>query len=178
MGKIRYVIACDDNELSQILRLQQANLSPSLTEKEKKSEGFVTVAHTLELLRTMNDKCAHILAKDGNLVVGYALCMHPDFRNDIDILKPMFRKIESVFNPEERYLIMGQICIAKSYRKRGIFRGLYQKMQESMQEEFPNIITEVDEKNQRSLLAHYAVGFQDLCKYHTDGIEWTVLLLK
>ena len=96
MSKIRYVTASDDSELSQILKLQKAILPSSLSEKEKLSEGFVTVSHTKELLRAMNEKCRHILAKSGKSVVGYALCMHPDFRNEIDVLKPMFRQIDKV----------------------------------------------------------------------------------
>lgn len=178
MSKICYVTASDDGELSQVLKLQLANLPSSLTEQEKLSEGFVTVSHTPELLRAMNEKCPHILAKSDGNVVGYALCMHPDFRNEIDILKPMFRQIDNVLSPDEPYLIMGQICIAKSHRKQGVFRGLYKKMRESTHSEFSRIVTEVDERNQRSLLAHYAVGFRNLCQYRSDGKEWFVLYLK
>ena len=178
MSKIRYVTASDDSELLQILKLQLANLPSSLSDNEKQSEGFVTVSHSLELLKAMNKKCPHILAKSDDLVVGYALCMHPDFRDKIDVLKPMFREIDKVLSPDEPYLIMGQICIAKSHRKRGIFRGLYKKMRESTQTEFSTIITEVDNRNQRSLLAHYAVGFRDLYQYHSDGTNWFLLFLK
>ncbi|MBT8204662.1 MAG: GNAT family N-acetyltransferase [Eudoraea sp.] len=178
MSEIRYVTASDDSELSQILKLQKANLPSSLSEKEKLSEGFLTVSHTLELLKAMNEKCPHILAKSGSNVVGYALCMHPDFRNDIDVLRPMFRQIDNLLSPDESYMIMGQICVTKSHRKQGIFRGLYQKMRESNLTEFSRIITEVDEKNQRSLFAHYAVGFQDLCQYNSDGKDWFLLFLK
>ncbi len=178
MSKIRYVTACDDTDLSQILKLQLANLPSSLKEEEKQTEGFVTVSHSLELLRAMNNICPHILAKDGTKVVGYALCMHPDFRNEIAVLKPMFRQIDQVLPPEQAYLIMGQICIAKAYRKQGIFKGLYKKMWESTQNEFSLIITEVDERNQRSLLAHYAAGFHDLCQYHSDGTNWFLLVMK
>ena len=178
MNEICYVTASDDEELSQILDLQMQNLPSSLTEEEMISEGFVTVAHSLELLRAMNEICPHILAKDGNKVVGYALCMHPDFRNDIAVLKPMFTEIDRVLSSKQGYLIMGQICIAKSHRKRGVFRGLYQKMREVTKTAYRLIITEVDEKNQRSLSAHYAIGFQDLHRYHSHGKDWCLIFLK
>ena len=162
----------------QILELQKANLPTAVSEQESETEGFVTVEHSLELLSRMNDRCAHVLAKSGDQVVGYALCMHPDFSKEIDILKPMFREIQQVLTSEESYLIMGQVCIAKAYRKRGIFRGLYNKMLGHYRSEFAQIITEVDERNQRSLLAHYAIGFKDLSRYQSNGRNWYLIVLK
>ncbi|MCE2613377.1 GNAT family N-acetyltransferase [Flavobacteriaceae bacterium D16] len=178
MDPIRYTTVSSEDELMQILELQKANLPEMLTDKELQDEGFVTVVHTLELLSSMNERCPHILAKSGDEVIGYALCMHPDFRKEIDILKPMFQEIDKVISPEAPYLIMGQICIDKPYRRKGIFRGLYQKMLESTQKEFSKIITEVDGRNQRSLTAHYAVGFQDLSQYQSNGRDWYLITLQ
>ena len=39
--------------------------------------------------------------------------MHPKFSNEIDILKPMFKEINSVVPHDEKYMVMGQICIDK-----------------------------------------------------------------
>ncbi len=178
MYRIRYHTAKTDEELTQVLKLQSANLPDQLTEEETEAEGFVTVAHTLELLRAMNDKCPHILAKSGNLVVGYALCMHPDFKADIDVLKPMFREIEKLLPKEESYIIMGQVCISKTYRKQGIFRGLYEKMKAATQDAYSRIITEVDHRNQRSLQAHFAAGFRELSQYESGGRLWHLIYLK
>ena len=178
MKPIRYATVSSEDELLQILNLQKANLPEVLSNKELQDEGFVTVVHTLDLLKRMNKRCAHILAKSEDQVVGYALCMHPDFRREIDILKPMFREIDKVISPEAPYLIMGQICIAKPYRKKGVFRGLYQKILKSTQQEYSKIITEVDGRNQRSLTAHYAVGFQDLSQYRSNGRDWYLIALQ
>ena len=178
MPGISYVTAASEKELLQILGLQQANLREQLTEEEIRSEGFVTVSHSLEQLRAMNQKCPHILAKADGKVVGYALCMHPDFRNEITILKPMFAEIDASLSSDKGYIIMGQICIARAYRRKGIFRGLYRQMKESTQEQYPYIITEVDSANLRSLEAHYAVGFQDLKQYSSGRQDWHLLVLK
>ena len=178
MDTISYTIVSSDDELLQILELQKANLPSALSEKEFHSEGFVTVVHSLDLLRRMNERCPHVLAKSGDQVVGYALCMHPDFSKEIEILKPMFQEIKKVLPAEEPFLIMGQVCIDKSYRKQGIFRGLYRTMLEYYKSEFTQIITEVDERNQRSLTAHYAVGFKDLSQYHSNGRYWYLIVLK
>ena len=177
MEKITYVTATSDKDLFGILELQRANLKDQLDDEELKSEGFVTVSHSLDLLKAMNGKCPHILAKSGDLVVGYALCMHPDFKEQIEVLKPMFREIEKVVPEEESYLIMGQVCIAKPFRRQGVFRGLYNKMQAATRDKFSSIITEVDSRNQRSLSAHFGVGFRELCQYTSEGRLWHLITL-
>ncbi|MGB5273554.1 MAG: GNAT family N-acetyltransferase [Flavobacteriaceae bacterium] len=172
-----YKRATQDSELQQILELQQKNLIPVLTEDEKQREGFVTVSHTFEILKRMNDVCAHVIAKDGDWVVGYALCMHPRFAEEIEVLKPMFDEIGSVVPKSEKYLAMGQICIDKEYRGQGLFRHLYDRMKKGVQPEFTSIITEVDVKNARSLKAHYAVGFKLLKTYSSGGQDWHLIAL-
>ncbi|PXX31521.1 GNAT family N-acetyltransferase [Arenibacter sp. ARW7G5Y1] len=164
-------------ELRQILNLQQKNHLQNINVDEKQKEGFVTVSHTLELLTEMNAACPHIIAKDQDKVVGYALCMHPRFGNDIEVLKPMFKEINSVIPKAEPFMVMGQICIDKEYRRKGIFRKLYETMKNSLQPEFTSIVTEVDATNLRSLEAHYAVGFEELKTYHAGGQDWKLIVL-
>ena len=165
-------------ELEQILDLQQRNLPKNISQEESTKEGFVTVEHTLDLLKSMNDVCGHIIAVDDGQVVGYALCMHPQFAEDIEVLRPMFGEIDKALESKLNYMAMGQICVAKSHRGQGVFRKLYQTMQEKLPEGFDTIITEVDGKNKRSLAAHTAIGFTTLTIYHSDGKEWHIIMLK
>ncbi len=176
--EIKYCIATTKEELEQILVMQQANLLTNISAEEKQKEGFVTVEHTFDILHQMNEVCPHIIAKDGDSIAGYALCMHPMFGDRIEILKPMFREIETVVSKDEKYIAMGQICVGKNYRGQGIFRGLYNAMKAHVQPEFASIITEVDAKNTRSLQAHYAVGFKELKTYFSDDRDWVLISLK
>ncbi|HMB61913.1 MAG TPA: GNAT family N-acetyltransferase [Eudoraea sp.] len=173
----RVCLAQSRKELEQILELQQHNLPQILSPGEKVKEGFVTVSHSLDLLERMNAVCQHIIAKKEGQVIGYALSMHPDFGNEIEVLKPMFDEVNSSALKDAKYIVMGQICIAKEYRGSGIFRQLYKAMQEAIQPHFQYIITEVDAKNLRSLNAHYAVGFKDLKRYHSGGQDWHLIVL-
>lgn len=183
---ITYTHSTSEEELHQILRLQQRNLPTSVSKEEVTSEGFVTVQHDFQLLKAMQDKCPHIIAKDGDTVVGYALSMHPDFGNAIEVLLPMFEQIHRYFDSIEaatqllshnNFVVMGQICIDKAYRKQGIFRKLYAFMKSNLPVPFSTIITEVNAKNQRSLNAHYAVGFKKLKQYTAGGQEWVLIYL-
>ena len=174
---ISYERVSSDEELEQILVLQRKNLPAIISSEEKVKEGFVTVSHTFEILKKMNTACAHIIAKSDDKVVGYALCMHPKFANEIHVLQPMFDEIDSIEPTIENYIAMGQVCIDKAFRKKGIFRKLYETMQVSIRPEFDTIITEVDAKNSRSLQAHYGIGFTDLKTYSVGGQDWKVIKL-
>jgi GNAT superfamily N-acetyltransferase len=180
---ITYGKAESDDDLEHILALQKKNLAHAIaSEEEIAEEGFVTVSHTLDLLKEMNDLCAHIVAKYEDRVVGYALCMHTKFADDIDILKPMFEQIDILMPSRDKYIIMGQICIDKAFRKRGIFRKLYETMQSHVKPKgFDAILTLVDAKNTRSVQAHYAVGFELLKAYEDDSSKprtWMLIGLK
>jgi len=171
-GRVR-----EHHELQEILALQQKNLLGNVPEMTKHSEGFVTVSHTLALLDRMNQVCPHIIAKYKGKVVGYALCMHPDFSSEVALLQPMFRVIEEVLPREQSFVVMGQVCIAKAYRGKGVFRGLYNHMKKVLAADFNVIVTEVDVRNSRSLQAHLAIGFKTIKKYQSDGKDWYLIVL-
>ncbi|WP_190810086.1 GNAT family N-acetyltransferase [Flagellimonas sp. S3867] len=174
---IRYAQASTIDHLVQILLLQQENLPKNLADEEKKLEGFLTVEHSLPLLKEMNDECGHIIALENEKVVAYALCMHPKYAESIEVLKPMFHEINKVVKEKDNYMVMGQICVAKSYRGKGIFRRLYETMKEKLPIGFDTIITEVDAENQRSINAHKTIGFTELKKYCSDGKDWLLITL-
>ncbi|MDY8135078.1 GNAT family N-acetyltransferase [Aquimarina sp. 2201CG5-10] len=173
--QLKFTIASSNNELEQIIQLQQKNLPVSISKSEKEKEGFVTVQHDFDILKRMNDQQPHIIAKDGEVVVGYTLCMTKDFGNEIPILRPMFDKINNFLDHSSTYITMGQVCIDKAYRKQGIFRGLYHHMREVLQNKYDVLITEVAANNTRSLNAHYAIGFKTLLTYSSDDIEWHII---
>jgi len=174
---ISYKRASLKDELEQILQLQHDNLPSIVSEEIKKKEGFVTVHHDFNILHRMNEVCPHIIATDDEKVVGYTLCMHPKFGDEIEVLKPMFTEINRVLDRNEKFIAMGQVCVDKTYRRKGIFRRLYSYMLEEIQLEFNCIITEVDTQNIRSLEAHYAVGFKLLSRYQSGGHDWELIRL-
>ena len=173
---VSYGRATSGKDLRDILELQSRNLPSGLTQATMDKEGFVTVTHTLPLLQKMNKVCPHIIAKAEGRVVGYALCMHPSFSDEIPILRSMFREIESQIK-EHTYMVMGQVCVDSPYRGQGVFRGLYLAMKEALKGDFDLIVTEVDGRNRRSLEAHLAIGFRVVKKYQSDGRDWYLIVL-
>ncbi|WP_338646589.1 GNAT family N-acetyltransferase [Flavobacterium sp. KS-LB2] len=176
MKAILYKRASTLDELEQIRTLQLQNSSQNISSEEKLQEGFVTVQHSVALLEQMNSACAHIVSKDNDIVVGFALVMLSSFRNEIEVLIPMFERIDELVPKDNTYVVMGQICVDKNYRKQGIFRGLYHFYKEELHHEFDYLITEVATINLRSMQAHEAIGFKIIDTYQEDGIVWNIML--
>ncbi len=172
-------------EVSQILDLQTLNLATALTPEVAQAEGFLTVRHDPEVLWRMNRAEPSIIAKKGNNVIGYALVMLPHFVHDVPILKPMFDMLANLklsdvsFENQHRWFVMGQICVAKEFRGLGVFDGLYLKLKEEFATKFDFTVTEVAERNTRSMRAHERVGFQSVHQYSdfTTGETWRLIIL-
>lgn len=177
--EITYHRTRTEMELKQILDLQSSNLKERLLDFEKQNEGFVTLKHDYEILKLMNDHCAHCIAKYNDRVIGYALSMLQEFRNDIPLLVPMFEEIDRALMDQKleiNYLVMGQVCIDKNYRSQGVFRGLYNFMSLELSSIYDALITEVDIKNTRSSQAHKAIGFEVLKNYSSNNQDWELLI--
>ena len=178
-NKLKFLRTVNQEDLQQIIKLQTNNLPERLSNIEQQKEGFVTVKHTIKQLQAMQNKEPHCIIKDQNKVVAYALCMCASFKKEIPLLKPMFDEAEKHFKDSNniKYIAMGQICIDKAYRGKGLFKKLYRFMATELSNQYQAIITEVDSKNTRSLQAHYAAGFTDLTIYKSHHHKWHLIAL-
>jgi ribosomal protein S18 acetylase RimI-like enzyme len=174
-------IVTKNEELQQIVQLSDSNNRTRISEQEKKSEGFVSWNYSFDLLKKMNEQYPHVIVKDNNKVVGYALVALKEaihFHSDLGIMIQDLDKI--LYNTkklsEYRYYVMGQICIDKAYRGKGIFEMLYQKHKELLQNDYDFVVTEISKSNTRSLRAHEKVGFKTIHIYQNDLDEWNVVL--
>jgi ribosomal protein S18 acetylase RimI-like enzyme len=160
-------------ELERILALQQRNLARNLDPTEVASQGFVTVEHTLDVLRRMHAIAPSIVALDGDKLAGYALVMPPECRAFVPVLVPMFERLDHL--QARDYYIMGQICIDKRYRGHGLFDEMYAAHKRYLSDRYRSCITEVATRNVRSMNAHLRVGFTIMEKYRDATDEWALL---
>ena len=168
-------------ELQQILQLQQLYLAGNNAAQEEKEQGFVTVHHTIEKLERLHQLAPSVIIKDNDEVVAYALVMLNAAAELIPELVSMFTMLQTLSYKNRpldqyQYYVMGQICIHKSYRGRGIFELLYQKHKELMQPQYDFVVTEIAARNTRSIRAHEKVGFQLLHRFADEREEWNVVL--
>lgn len=178
---IDYVLAQTDDELRQVLDLQSRYHSAVLPTEESRKNGFLTVKHDFSLLKEMNEAARHIIAKDADKVVAYALVMLPSFREKIPILDPLFERLGQIMYrskpiAEYSYYVMGQVCVHEDYRGRGIFAGLYAKHHSAYAHQFDCCVTEIATRNTRSVKAHQNVGFETVHTFTDDTDEWNVVV--
>ncbi len=170
-----------ENELQQILRLQKKYLQGQTTDEEEKEQGFLTVAHTLDVLEQMHLAEPSVIVKDGDELAGYALVMPKKCRKMIPVLVPLFETFDHLDysgKPMNDYsfYVMGQICVAKAWRGKGVFDMLYHKHRELFKQKYDFVITVISTRNHRSLKAHERVGFKNIHTYTDATDEWAMVL--
>lgn len=177
--------ASSDHDLRGILALQAVNLPETLSAAEFAAQGFVTLRHDLALLREMNSSWPHIIATpaDSDEVVAYALVMQQKFRERLPLLEPMFQRLSGLNHRGRpidalRWYVMGQICVAKAHRGRGLVEGMYAQHRAQMARDFDLSITEISRDNPRSLRAHVRAGWDIIHEFTADdGGEWSIVAL-
>lgn len=179
---INYTKATTSKDLEGILALQKANHAIRLTQEEIQSQGFVTVVHSYEQLEKLNDIENHIIARDNDKIAGYVLAMTQQSKSAIPVLVPMFKLFENIFYKNKKiadynYIVVGQVCIDKEYRGKGIFDKCYSAYKKHFDNKYDFAITEIASTNLRSLNAHKRTGFKEIYSYpNADNTEWIVVL--
>lgn len=168
-------------ELEGIKKLQQENLKSILTAEEISREGFVTAVYSLEFLQKMHDAEPSVIAKDGEQVVGYALVADPSIRHEHDLLSDLFTAIDnSTYHgkllKESAYVVVGQLCVSKSYRGQGLVNSMYNYYRDCLSARFKYCVTDIAQDNPRSLKAHRKAGFEVINTLGYGGIKWDVVL--
>jgi len=159
-------------DLIQILELQRNNLS--FTE-----DGFVTVVHSLELLRQFHQTMPSVVARHEGRVVAYALSMPRRAVELVPVLDPFFHRIEKLpILRDQRWYVMGQVCVAQGWRGQGLFDAMYRLHREHFSSDFDWLVTEISLRNPRSVKAHQRVGFVEIDHFVDETDEWSVVGLR
>jgi len=168
-------------ELQQILDLQEQNLPQNISKEELRLQGFVTFQHDLETLQQFHELAPSVIVKDDDKVVAYALTVVNEARNIFPPMESMFRLLETLHWDDKpfcdyRYYEMGQVCVAKEYRGKGVFEMLYQQHKKSYSNKYDLLVTEISTMNHRSLKAHKKVGFETIIIDKDELDEWALVV--
>lgn len=178
---IEYSLSKTKQDLWGILALQKENLTQNISQEEKESQGFVKVQHSYETMESLHSIEPHIIAKDGHLVVAYCLAMTKQSRKDIPILIPMFEQFDTIDFKGKKisqydYMSVGQVCVSKEYRGKGLFASCYEAYREAFSKKYEFAITEVSTQNFRSLKAHQNIGFKVIKTFKDEFEEWAIVI--
>jgi hypothetical protein len=173
-------LAGTEDELKQIAALSRDNLRSVIDEAEKRSQGFLTWEYTENMLAGMTRIAPSVIVKQDEQVVGYALTALKATASVQPELTPMIAHLETLSwkgKPVStyRYYMMGQICIARAHRGKGVFDLLYGYHRTIFQPRFDLLLTEVSTSNYRSLKAHLNTGFAIIDTHNDHLDEWAVV---
>ena len=169
------------SELQQIHLLNQKNLKSNLSAIQQQQEGFVTWSYSTQLLQQIHQLAPSIIAKEGDVVVGYALAtlreatvFHPELDSFLKAVENL--QYKGIPLSQHRFYCMGQICVDKEYRGKGLLREMYNKHRETYSSDFDFILTDIATNNPRSLRAHFNVGFNSICQFKDVHGKWDVVV--
>ncbi|MDF2188153.1 GNAT family N-acetyltransferase [Paraflavitalea sp. CAU 1676] len=170
-----------DQELEQILQLQRKNLKQFISQEEKDAQGFLTIPFDLPMLQKLHAIAPSIIIKHGGEVVAYAMTVLLESRAEYALLEAMFASFERLQwkgKPlhDYRFYVMGQVCVSKEHRGKGLFDMLYQHHKEVYSPRFDFIITEISTSNYRSIQAHNRVGFETVHTYTDSTDTWNMVI--
>ena len=169
-------------EVDRILALQSANHRDHVDAETAKTEGFTSVLHDRDVLHAMNRAFPSAVATAGQELAGYCLMMPREFRDRVPVLHPMFALLDTLSWRSEplatnpRWFVMGQVCVAQAFRGQGVFDGLYAQLRDTWRRDFDFVVTEISQRNPRSLRAHRRVGFETLHVYPEGDETWEVVV--
>jgi ribosomal protein S18 acetylase RimI-like enzyme len=167
-------------DLEQVLALQRENLRDRVSTEAARRDGFVTVAHSLESLEAMHALAPSVIARQGEEFAGYALVMPVEARPLVPILEPLFAMLDTLLwrgQPVAAlpFYVMGQICVARDHRGKGVVDALYAAHRTHYAERYSLCVTEIATRNTRSMRAHERVGFEVVATYRDVQDEWAVV---
>jgi hypothetical protein len=177
---IVYKAAETDSEFEQILALQKQNHHTTISRELQDKEGFVFAEHTLEKLKTMAAHIPQIIAIADSQVIGYTLAMTSAMKEHISSLTSMFEQFaqcEYGAKPllDYSFVIGGQVCVAEGFRGMGVFPGLYHVLADHVKGKYKLCVTEIAQRNPRSLKAHQKMGFEIIRTFSDEKETWDIV---
>jgi len=174
-------LATTDQEIREIRSLQEANLKENVALEDRFSDGFLTAKYDFGFLKSMNDLTPAIIAKQSDLVVGYVLATDRSLLAQHPLLKDLGAQINKVpFGGKLiggfDYLVVGQLCVAKGVRGKGVAKSLYAQFKATYEKRYPFVVTDIDQDNSASLKTHLKVGFEVVSTLRYGGRDWRVVV--
>jgi len=168
-------------ELIGLKQLQTNNLRRIIGEEEAMKEGFVTSEYELSLLQQMHAIHPSIIVKEGDEVVGYTIVTNKEVYGAHSELDHLFNTLDAtLYNglllKEVNYILIGQVCVAKSHRGQGWVPKMYEYYKTLHATAYPYLVTDISQANKRSIKMHRKIGFETIGVIEQVGTGWDIVL--
>jgi len=169
-----------DDEIYQIAALSNANLATNISAETKAKEGFVSWRYDPAILAALHAVAPSVVAMDGTALAGYAITLTRESLSLYPAAAPTYEHAATLsFDgrplKDQRFYLMGQICVAEPWRGQGIVGVLYEGHRRFYRGHYDFLITEISIANPRSLKAHQKIGFEIIDTHHDTAGHWDVV---
>lgn len=170
-----------EQELIGLKQLQTNNLRRIIGEEEAMKEGFVTSEYDLLLLQKMHAIHPSIIVKEGEEVVGYTIVTNKQVFGEHPELDHLFNTLDATTYNEKllkevHYILIGQVCVAKSHRGQGWVPKMYDYYKQLHAKTYPYLVTDISQANKRSIRMHQKIGFETIGTIEQVGTGWDIVL--
>lgn len=179
MSDLQVSLVAGKPDLVQISTLNETYLKTRLSQGEREQEGFLTWRYDLPLLERLHQLAPSVICKEQEQVVGYALTAlreATDVHPEQELLIPQISGL--VFQGRSlssyTYYLMGQLCVAKSYRGRGVVEKMYAFHRQVYSPKYELIVTTISLENVRSERVHQRVGWKPIHLFADHFGSWRV----
>lgn len=163
-----------------IRALLTANLIDNLP-AEKRGQGFLSTPFSLADIAAVAGDLGIVVARDDDRVVGFAFASRIEVLRHAPLVDAMLRALEGMpwpgreLPPGEVFLY-GPVCIAESWRGRGLLRRLYAAVRAAVEGQFRMGVAFVAEDNPHSLDAHVkGLGMACIGQFVSAGKRFHIL---
>jgi len=169
-----------EEDFSIIKSLQEEQHFENVSDKA--TEGFVSVQTSIEILKEINSEHGIVVATVDSKVVGYEFPLSLEQARKMPSLVPFIERVlkldyEGKKISEYKWIIEGQILVARKFKGKGIAETLHKKFIEMLKPKYELIVTEISDQNARSLHVHKEkLGLKVVYEYSANGRRWFVLL--
>lgn len=167
-------------DIPAILDVQAANFIGNLKDAERR-EGFLSVKFTRRQLDEMASHVGLIVAAAEGRLAGYLCASSREFNRPFPLLAAMMRQFDAIdyrgrLLAASRVFMYGPVCIDRSYRGRGLLRGLYETLQEEVVGRYDIGVAFVADNNPHSLHAHVdGLGMAHVGEFTFSGKQYHIL---
>jgi ribosomal protein S18 acetylase RimI-like enzyme len=170
--------APDDYEA--IVRLNAANFRGNLDEEERK-DGFLSALFSAEQIAAMAQGLGITVVSVEGKIAGFLCAFCNDFEHGSAVVAEMIASYERMrFEGKtlSAYLsyVYGPVCLDRSFRRKGLLRGLYEAQRRDLAGQFEIGVALVSRDNPHSLEAHVAgLGMTEVGEFHVDRNVYATL---
>ena len=182
VSKVHYRRASGD-DYRDILLLNEANFRGNLSDADR-GDGFLSAIFTAKQIAAMAEELGIMVATVEDKVAGF-LCA---FRNDFDHGSPVvatmiasYERMQFEGKPLSAYrsYAYGPVCIDKPYRRKGLFRGLYEAQRRDLTGLFEIGVALVSRDNLHSLHAHvFGLGMTEVGDFEVHGNRYATVVFR